>query len=194
MTRRRRWMSCVAIVSGLVLPAGCGGKLFGINLFVVGERTALERQVLGTYEELGRDLASFASVRGVDPEGNIKPAVPTTDSQQAVLQALSNRRYNRDDVHSLLQSGFVGEGNDGMLIVMPNGSASQTDLEPPLVNTVLEEENADREVILQRLLESTPGVTEQDRAEVAWIFATLNQELAPPGAMIQTREGNWVRK
>jgi len=189
----RAWMKILAVAAPL-LATGCGGNLLGLNVFVVGERSALERQVLGSYEELGRDLTAYASVRGVNTDGTLKPAPLTTDSQQAVLRALNNRRYNRDDVNSLLAAGAVGEGNGGLLVVREESLAQQTDLNAPLVSTVLEEENADRAAILLRLVETTPGVSEQNRSEVAWIFATLNQELAPAGTMLQTREGIWVRK
>jgi len=50
---------------------GCGGPLVGVT--VVDERTALENQVLGTYEELNQEVLLVASVRYIDPKGKLKP-------------------------------------------------------------------------------------------------------------------------
>ena len=59
---------------------------------------------------------------------------------------------------------------------------------------MVEEENRDRATLLARLMETTPGVTESDRGEVAWILATLNQQAAPKGATLQGRDGTWRTK
>jgi len=39
-----------------------------------------------------------------------------------------------------------------------------------------------------------PGVRENQKGEVAWIFATLNQEAAPTGSSFQDRNGIWRAK
>jgi hypothetical protein len=188
-----RTMILSALCAAAVFSSGCR-SLFRIDLTVVGERTALERQVLGTYEELGRDLTTYASVRGVQPDGSLQAPPPATDSQRLVLQAINNRRYNRDDLNTLLTNGVVGEANDGMLALLDMERLGNLDLSRDLVQQVIDEENRDREVIMERLMKTTPGVTENQRSEVAWIFATLNQDLAPEDSPIQTREGEWERK
>ena len=53
----------------LVLPlalASCAEKIVGVNVTIVDQKTALENQILGSYEELGNDLLLLASVRSVD--------------------------------------------------------------------------------------------------------------------------------
>ena len=45
--------------------SACGGPLVGVT--VVDERTALENQVLGTYQELNQEVMLVASVRYIDP-------------------------------------------------------------------------------------------------------------------------------
>jgi hypothetical protein len=174
--------------------SGCVGKLFGVNLFAVGEKSALEQQVLGTYEQVGRDLAVYASVRGVAPDGSLKEPPPITSSQQAAIQAMNNRRYNRDDLEVILLSGAVGEGNDGLLALLDENRLARTSLGMELSRQVIAEENADRRTLIDRLMLTTPGVTETDRPEVSWIFATLNQQLAPTGSSLQTRAGEWSTK
>ncbi|MCC5875670.1 MAG: hypothetical protein JJU11_05565 [Candidatus Sumerlaeia bacterium] len=191
-TGRHVWKSCilVGLVAMLPLLGGCGGQLFGVNLVFVGEQTALERQVLGTYEEIGRDLTTFSSVRAVDPDGNIIEPPAMTGSQAEVMRALNNRRYNRDDLDVLLTARVVREGNDGMLTLNPE-PPEDWPLQEPIVRQIIEEENRDREVILNRLMQTTPGVAESDRGDVAWILATLNQQAAPTSSYVQERDGRW---
>ena len=189
------WNKFIAagLLAAVALLPGCAGNLFGLNLFVVGEKTALEKQVLGTYESIGADLSTYASVRGVNPDGTMKPPRDITESQAAVLLAMNNRQYNRDDLNTLLLAGIVGEANTGLLVRV-DGAPAATDLSPALVDRIFEEENKDRSTIIERLMKTTPGATEENRAEVAWIFATLNQELAPKGSRIQTQLGEWTTK
>lgn len=187
-------LSFAGLVLCTLLATGCGGRLLGINLVVVGEQTALERQVLGTFEEIGTNLAAFSSVRAVDAEGNLVEPPPMTESQANVMRALSNRRYNRDDLDILLSTGIIREGNDGFVSYVEGLYPEDSPLGAAVTEQVVKEENDDRLVLLDRLVETTPGVTEADRSEVAWIFARLNQDAAPAGSLVQNRDGEWRRK
>lgn len=187
-----RILRCALLLLAIGSLTGCS-RLLGINLNIVGEKTSLERQVLGTYKELGQDLAVYASVRGVEPDGSLAPPTPMTDSQRAVLQAINNRRYNRDDLDAILAAGVVGEGSDGLLVKRDN-AGRPAPLRADLMEQIIEEENRDRRTILDRLMATTPGVTELERRDVAWIFAGLNQDLAPAGSSIQARDGSWSTK
>jgi len=178
----------------LILGTGCGGSLLGINVFVVDQKTALERQVLGSYEAIGADLASFASVRGVNPDGTMKPERKMTDNQRAVLMAMNNRRYNRDDLDTLLAAGVVGETRNGLLERRNAETPVPPNVDPRVADAVIAEENADRRIIVDRLVETTPGVKPGQRGEVEFIFARLNQDLAPVGSPIQDASGAWSRK
>lgn len=174
--------------------SGCTRPFLGINLFVVGERTALERQVLGTYEQLGRDLTAYASVRGVNPDGSLSPPPEVTESQAGALQAMNNRRYNRDDVEQLLLGQVVGEGRDGLLVRLMDPLVPTPELSVEFMRELIAEENADREVLLARLMETTPGATPEDEEAVAWVFAGLNHDNAPEGSLVQRRDGVWRMK
>lgn len=187
----RRTSIVAALAIALAATAGCG-SLFDVNLFVVGEQTALEKQVLGTYSALGEDLLVYSSVRGVDPEGNLKTPPPATDSQKAALAAMREREYNRDDIDALLVAGIVGEGIDGMLVSRPEPHGPVA-IAPEEAARAVEEENAARAVVLGRLVE-TSGVAATDSAAVAAIFAGINRDAAPRDAWVQRPGGEWVRK
>ena len=65
--------------------AGCTQKLVDVNVTIVDQKTALENQILGSYEELDNEVLLLASVRSVDEEGKLKP---TTEIPKGKLQAL----------------------------------------------------------------------------------------------------------
>lgn len=182
-----------ALGLALLLLSGCGARLFDVNLFIVGEQTALERQVLGSYSALGEDLVLYSSVRGVDPDGQLRPPPPTTDSQRVAFAAMRNREYNRDDVDRFLAEGLVGEGRDGLL-AWRAGVRAVGLLLPEQVETIVAEENADRQVLVQRLLETTTERGDGVEEQVRWIFSGLNRDAAPRGAWVEARDGEWRRK
>jgi len=178
---------CAAIL------AGCGGSLVNVKLNVVGEQTALEKQVLGTYRSLGEDLMVYSSVRGVDPSGELKVPPKATESQKAACAAMRNRQYNRDDIERILKAGIAGEGKDGLLVLRSAGTKLE-ELDVEQIGRLVREENSDRVAILDRLIKTAPDVKEEHRSRVAWIFAGLNQEAAPAGAWVQDEGGNWRKK
>lgn len=180
--------------AALLALAGCSGPLLGVNVFVVGERTSLENQVLGAYQTLNADFEAYASVRGVDETGQVRPAPPTTDSKAAALAAMRNRAYNRDDVQDFLAQGWVGEGRDAMLAVFDEPLATLPQARRDFVRAVVDEENADRRAILERLLTTTPGLTPDERPRVRAILAQMNREAAPAGARLQEEGGSWSAK
>ncbi len=190
----RHTATITLLMAVILVSTGCG-RLFDVNLFFVGEQTSLERQVLGTYSALGEDLLVYSSVRGVDPQGNLQPAPPTTESQRDAFAAMRNRDYNRDDIERLLAAGFIGEGNRGMLIVQtPDDPDAMASLTADQVTELVTEENTDRQVILARLVDTSPGVTDEQLPQVFWIFATLNQDAAPAGSWVEDQAGRWRRK
>jgi len=62
----------IASYFALLMLALSGCTLAKVDVNVVSERTALENQVLGSYNALTQDVLLVASVRGVDPSGVIK--------------------------------------------------------------------------------------------------------------------------
>lgn len=170
---------------------GCGGRLVDVDLTIVGEQTALERQVLGSYRALGSDLAAYSSVRGVEPDGTLRIPAPATESQAAAMRAMQSRAYNRDDVDQLLAAGAIGEGRDGLLVLRRDPPAAVGNITAEEVGRIVEEENIDRRVLIDRLGLTAPGIRPDQLAEVAWIFARLNQDAAPAGSPLQDRDGTW---
>lgn len=183
------------MLAAALFAAGCASSLVNVNLNVVGEQTALEKQVLGTYKSLGEDLMIYSSVRGVDESGSLKTPPTSTDSQRASCAAMRNREYNRDDIQRILAAGIAGEGIDGQLVVRREAASETIEgLTRDQIIKLVTEENGDRRVIVERLAATTPNLTAEQRVQVGGIFAQLNHEIAPAGAWLQNQDGSWRRK
>ncbi|RMH37408.1 MAG: DUF1318 domain-containing protein [Nitrospirae bacterium] len=169
---------------------GCSGPLVGIT--VVDERTALENQVLGTYQELQQEVLLVASVRYIDPKGKLKPTPPLPPGKKHVIRALQRSAFNKDDVDRFKALGVIGENNiGGITLLAPERiDAAQR----AFVENLVKEENEDRIVIMRRVIETNEDLSEQDWPRVQKMFAALNRDKARPGEMIQLADGSWVKK
>ncbi len=174
----------------VLLLSSCGGPLVGVT--VVDERTALENQVLGTYEELNQEVVLLASVRYIDPKGNLKktPAVPP--GKKEVIRSIQRASFNKDDIDGFKSEAILGENNQGGLTLL-NLEAVAPD-QRQFINNLVKEENADREIIMQRVIETNENLSDKDLFRVHKMFASLNRDKARPGEMIQLENGDWVKK
>ena len=120
---------------------GCGGKLVDVNVTIVDQKTALENQILGSYEELGNDVLLLASLRSVDEEGKLKPATEIPKGKLRALRAMQRQEFNRDDIQGFKQTLCAGEGNDGYLKFFDN-ERTKTDAQfKEFAEAIIAEEN-----------------------------------------------------
>ena len=176
---------------GLIsLLAGCGGPLVGVT--VVDERTALENQVLGTYQELNQEVLLVASVRYIDPKGKLQPTPEIPQGKKKVIRAIQRASFNKDDIDQFKRQGILGENNVGGLTLL---AADKVEADKKaFVDNLVQEENADRTIIMQRVIETNEKLSEKDLPRVQKMFAALNRDKAPVNDMIQLDGGQWVKK
>jgi len=152
-----------------------------------GEKTALENQILGTYNQVREDVWMVASVRAANPDSQIT----LSDEKRAVLTAIQNREFNKDDVDEFKRDGAVGENARGLLETRPLPRL-QTDANyRKLVEDIVAEENRDRQIIMQRITEINSSAP---ASEVENVFAKMNRDNARSGEWMQLPDGEWVRK
>jgi len=154
---------------------------------VTGEKSALENQVIGAYEEIEEDTWMVASVRSA---GQKKPTKMSPE-QKRLSEAVRNRKFNQDDINELKQEGAVGENNRGFLEIRPHAKLENDPEYKKRVTELLEEENRDREIIMNHIVENTMNASKD---EVYAIIAGNNREKTAPGTLIQLPDGKWVRK
>lgn len=191
-----RFLPVAGLVALSTLSTGCFGKLSGlvdVNVTIVDEKTLLERQILGAYENLEKDLVMVASVRSVDTEGRLVPLPDFPPGQRKALEALRVREFYRDDVEALKNEGVIGEGKDGYLAVLP--TAPKLDAKKKtLLDNVIAQENQARKSLVDRIVETNETLTPNDRPKVEKVFAQMNRDAAKDGEWVQAEDGNWSKK
>jgi len=177
-----------------ILLSACFGKLLDVNVTVIDQKTALENQILGSYEELGNDMMLLASVRSVDESGKLKTVPEIPPGKRKAIRAMQRKEFNRDDIANFKKLGCVGEGNDGLLAFI---EVEKTRTDPKFkkfAQAIIQEENEDRLITLNRIVATNENFSEGDLPKVRKISASLNRDNAKPGEKIQTESGEWVVK
>ncbi len=187
-----------AVVLAIVATGstGCLNKLGGlvdVNVQVVDEKTLLERQILGAYENLEKDLVMVASVRSVDTEGRLVPLPDFPPGQRKAIEALRIREFYRDDVEAFKRDGALGEGKDGYLAKLPSAPKLDAKRET-LLASVLGQENLARKALMDRIVETNETLSQSDRGKVERVFAQMNRDAAKDGEWVQTDDGKWAKK
>ena len=175
----------------LLAFASCAEKLVDVNVTIVDQKSALENQILGSYEELGNDVLLLASVRSVDEEGKLKPATEIPKGKLNALRAMQRQEFNRDDIQEFKKLQVAGEGNDGLLKFFETERTKTDARFKEFASAIIAEENEDRIVILKRIVATNENFTDRDLPKVQKISASLNRDNAKPGEKIQEETGSW---
>src|SRR5215471_11790056 len=104
--KSRALLFAIAFVSPL--GSACTIRVAGS----VAKPTALERQLLGDYEELDKDLLHASSVRGeLQPNAGTYEAVKAEALEQRAVQ-----RFNEDDLSELKKERCIAETLDATIV------------------------------------------------------------------------------
>lgn len=183
----------MSLVMMTFLPAfltACSGPLVGVT--VVDERTALENQVLGTYQELNQQVMLVASVRYIDPKGKLKQTQELPPGKKEVVRALQRVSFNKDDLNRYKSLGIIGENNEGGITLLEPEKVQPDDR--AFVENLIKEENEDRLAIMSRIIETNETLTPSELPRVHKMFAALNRDKALKGERIQLDNGTWTQK
>jgi len=172
----------------IVLISQCSIKAPEIQ--VTGERTALENQVLGTYQQIESDTYIIASTRAIGSG----QAGPISTQKQEVLEAMRDRKFNKDDIDELKRDKVVGENNKGFLTILPTERYHHDYEYREIVDQLVAEENKDRQIIYERVMAVNESAAKAGKDKVYEIFAKLNYDNAEPGTMVQLPDGTWIEK
>jgi uncharacterized protein YdbL (DUF1318 family) len=172
----------ISLFALLLLCAACSIKAPEVR--VVGQRSLLEKQILGSYESSVQDQWIMSLLRS---DSLIRPLPDEELQKKSLLRALRRRRFNQDDRVEFLHQGFLGETFWGELVQL------QDSLEPNVLaslNRLVTQENTDRRVLLSRLRLLHPA----DTLEIQRVFTQIQQDSAPRGSMIQNEAGQWSKR
>jgi uncharacterized protein YdbL (DUF1318 family) len=178
----------ILFISAVILIFGC----VKANVELGSQRTALENQILGTYKEIEEDVWMVASVRGTEPGKKID----MSEEKRAALDAMNNRKFNKDDIDEFKEAGYIGEGNRGLLIILEEtGKNLKSDPQRlKLIQDIVKEENQDRLVIMKRVIAVNENMNDEHMEKVEKIFAQMNRDNEIKGNHIQLEDGKWMKK
>lgn len=190
-----------AFLTGAVALLLTGCTLAKVDVNVVSERSALENQVLGTYNALSEDVLLVASVRGVSPTGQVDAPPKRSPEHREAAQALENLAFHADDIDLLKRLGWVGENLEGTLTPFERsvpeklpadlkGFASR--FSEGEFNQVLTEVNRSREILMLRVVQTNENFTARDLPAIRRVFARINRQNSAPGSKVQDDDGRWV--
>lgn len=184
----------------LSLLTGC--TLAQVNVEMVSERTALENQVLGTYNSLDAQMLLAASVRGVDESGEISEPPRHSREYNDAISAMQALDFHADDLDAFKRLGWVGENNQGYIEAfdinkegVPEDLADFADrFTAAEFDYVVSRVNSARKVLMERVIYMNENLKESDMPKVQQVFAGINAENAASGVKIQTEDGSWKTK
>jgi hypothetical protein len=175
----------------ILLFAGCGsGPL--VEVTVVDERTALENQILGSYKEMDKEVLLLASVRAIDKKGKLIQAAKVPSGKRKVIHAIQRSSFNMDDIRRFKRLGVIGENNQAEISILNMGVVEKNEV--VFLENLVKEENEDRLVVMNRVLEVNEDLSNKDFSSVRKVFSSLNRDKAEVGDMIQTEDGKWIKK
>ena len=157
------------------------------SLRFVDQRTALENQLLGTYEDLSEELVLAATVRAARSDAGRE----TDRLKIAAIRARELQEFNRDDVEEMKRDGSLGEANDGHLSARSAAKARDHRYERRRA-AILEEENGARDAILRFVMLINPNLGPADLPALHRALAHINAERAKKGEKIQRDDGVWI--
>jgi len=157
---------------------------------ITGEKTTLENQVLGAYQQIESDTWVIASTRSIGSG----QTTPMSSQRKQVLDAVQNRKFNKDEIDEFKKEQVIGENNQGFLTILPLEKYNKDENYRRIVDQIVKEENQDREVVYERIIAINQSAAEASQEERNQIFAKLNFDNSPSGTMIQKPDGTWSEK
>jgi len=144
----------------LILTCLAGCTLADVNVELLSERTALENQVLGSYNSLDAQMLLSASVRGVDTSGNITRPPRHSREYRDTISAMQVLDFHADDLDMFKRLGWVGENNQGLVEPFSMDTSDIPDNLNEFAARYSEEEfifvistiNASREQVMRRVI------------------------------------------
>ena len=159
------------------------------EISVTGEKTALQNQVLGTFEQIENETWVIASTRAI---GGAHSST-MSDHKRRVLEAVRNRKFNKDEIDELKKDKVIGEDLKGFLQILPTSRYEEEENYRRLVDELVKVENDDRFIIYERVIAVNSSASEAGD-KVYDIFAKLNYDNSKPGTMIQQDDETWKEK
>ena len=188
----------LAAAAALMLTAGCSSSPSCLSIVppdvnLTGEKTVIERQIVGDYMELEKDAWTISSVKTTVGKKNTSGRM---SGDPELFKYIKVREYHADKIKEYKTEGSLGEGNSGYIQYMDNKKYESSPAEKKILLTVIDEENLARKEIFTRSVLLSKG-SQPDKGEIDSFgkdFADEQRGLAAKDEWIQDNSGKWGRK
>ena len=143
---------------------------------------------MGSFEPLTEEEMLLGTVR--DEAQLLRGQEMSLD--KIALQARRRQLFNRDDINTFKQQGCLGEALQGQLVVRtcPDIGAEQE----KLFKQILEQEQQDREAIINWVISQHDHLQESHRVQVVDIYRQFILSRSPKGTLFESVDGIWATK
>lgn len=177
----------------IILPLFFSCAVSQPALNITGEKTAIERHIIGEYNEIEKDAWIISSVdTDIRKGGGMFAAV----GDEELLTAMRIREFHRDRIREYKDRHAIGEGNDGFISYRKTDKYENNKEMKNTLLTLIQEENKARQTIFIRSLVKE-GVKEPDQEKIrefGMFFAEEQRSSALKNDWIQNKSGEWIRK
>lgn len=188
----------ITAAAAAVIATGCSSTPSCINIVppdvnLTGEKTVIERQIVGDYMELEKDAWTISSVKTTVGRKN---ASGKMSGDPELFKYMKVREFHFDKIKEYKNEGVLGEGNTGYIQYMETKKYESSPAEKKILLTVIEEENRARREIFNRLVFLSKG-SESEKAGIDFfgrVFAEEQRGLAEKDEWIQDNSGKWGKK
>ena len=174
------------------MPSCCVISSPKINL--TGEKTVVERQIVGDYREIEKDSWIISSVKTtVQRSGGTGTAV-VGDSE--LYLALKIMDFHLDKIRKYKDKGALGEANTGYVQYIKNDEFEKDKKTRELLQTIMDNENSARKQIFTRTLfmAKNKQPSDEEISIFGKIFSQEQKAMAQKNDWIQDDTGRWVKK
>jgi hypothetical protein len=163
------------------------------DVHITGEKTVIERQIIGDYMEIEKDAWTLSSIRTTIGQRNISGKMA---GDPELFKYTKIREFHNDKIKDYKSEGAIGENNKGFIQYMETKKYEISPAEKKILVTVIEEENHARREIFSRLIYLSKGSTPEKNEIDGFgrVFAEEQRGLASKDEWIQQNSGKWERK
>lgn len=192
-------IATILISAAAVIESGCSSfpsccVISPPRVSLTGDKTIIERQIVGDYKELEKDAwavsSSKTTVSGTDTGSTVSAADPE------IFRAMKIREYNDEKIRGYKNDGALGETNSGYVQYI-SADKYQADKEGrEAINRLIVEENSARRLIFTRTLMNMNKIAPSADHIDAFgkLFAEEQRAAARKNDWVQDKSGRWIKK
>jgi len=163
-----------------------------LETVAIGQKTALERQLMGPFEGFSEEELLVSSVRAaalgrVRAQQLARGETPQTTAQRA-LAARRRQLFNRDELNAGRRAACIGEALGARVALRPCLRVLPRDHERFAV--VVAQENSDRAALIAHFLIRQPAAA-RDEGSTRRLYRELLLDEAPASTLAQRDDRTW---